>query len=55
MLIDITVKATHAVSHRSRATIGTNRYSYKLAEFGEHLKDKKHLHYLTLTTFTTEM
>ena len=41
MLIDITVKATHVVSHHPRTIIGANgdRYSSKLADFGAHEKD----------------
>ena len=48
ILIDITVAATHAVSHHPRTIIGANGdiYSSKLADHGAHEKDRKHAHYL---------
>ena len=48
VLIDIAVNSTHAASHHQHTITGPNgdRYSSKLADYGAHLKDKKHSHYL---------
>ena len=48
ILIDITVAATHAVSHHPLTIKGTNGdiYSSRLADHGAHMKDKRHAHYL---------